>query len=86
MTASAGLPKSEGQASYPARLASRDFDEAIDYHLSEASENAARGFIDGLEQAFAGQMGFDGFEDALGQLVRFLLAAYSSSKKLARMG
>ncbi|MBL8439249.1 MAG: type II toxin-antitoxin system RelE/ParE family toxin [Zoogloeaceae bacterium] len=37
----------------PREQASRDVDEAIGYYLAEASESAALGFIDALEQAFA---------------------------------
>lgn len=37
----------------PRGLANRDVDEAIDYYLSEGAEQAALGFIDALEQAYA---------------------------------
>lgn len=37
----------------PREQASRDVDEAIAYYLSEGSEDAALGFIDSLEQAYA---------------------------------
>jgi toxin ParE1/3/4 len=34
-------------------LAKRDVDEAIAYYLGDDAEQAARGFVDALEQAFA---------------------------------
>ena len=37
----------------PRGEASRDVDEAIDYYLSENAEQAALGFIDALEKAYA---------------------------------
>ena len=36
----------------PRELANRDVDEAIAYHLSEAGDRAALGFIDALERAY----------------------------------
>jgi len=44
MTAKPIVPRSE---------ANRDVDEAIDHYLSESAEQAALGFIDALEQAYA---------------------------------
>ena len=37
----------------PRTLANRDIDDAIAYYLSENAEQAALGFIDALEQAYA---------------------------------
>lgn len=37
----------------PRRRANQDVDEAVAYYLSEGSEQAALGFIDALEQAYA---------------------------------
>lgn len=37
----------------PRELASRDIREAVAYYLSEATAQAALGFIDALEQAYA---------------------------------
>ena len=37
----------------PRSEASRDVDEAIDRYLSESAEQAALGFIDALEKAYA---------------------------------
>lgn len=37
----------------PRSEANRDVDEAIDHYLSESAEQAALGFIDALEQAYA---------------------------------
>ena len=37
----------------PRELANRDIDDAIAYYLSEGAEQAALGFIDALEQAYA---------------------------------
>ena len=37
----------------PRKLANQDIDEAIEYYLSEGSEQAALGFIDALEEAYA---------------------------------
>jgi len=37
----------------PRELANRDIDEALDHFLSEGAAQAALGFIDALEQAFA---------------------------------
>jgi toxin ParE1/3/4 len=37
----------------PRELANRDVDESIAYYLDEGSEQAALGFIDALEQAYA---------------------------------
>jgi toxin ParE1/3/4 len=37
----------------PREQANRDIDEAIAYYLSEDAEQAALGFIDALEQAYA---------------------------------
>jgi len=37
----------------PRELANRDVDEALDYYQREASEQAALGFIDALEEAYA---------------------------------
>ena len=37
----------------PRELANRDVDEAIDYYLSEGAEQAALGFIEALQQAYA---------------------------------
>ena len=37
----------------PRTLANRDIDNAIAYYLSEGAEQAALGFIDSLEQAYA---------------------------------
>jgi toxin ParE1/3/4 len=37
----------------PRKLANRDIDNAIAYYLSEGAEQAALGFIDALEQAYA---------------------------------
>ena len=37
----------------PRELANRDIDDAIAYYLSEGAEQAALGFIDVLEQAYA---------------------------------
>jgi len=37
----------------PRKLANRDVDEAVEYYLSEGSEQAALGFIDALEEAYA---------------------------------
>ena len=37
----------------PRELANRDIDDAITYYLSEGAEQAALGFIDALEQAYA---------------------------------
>ena len=37
----------------PRTLANRDIDDAIAYYLSEGAEQAALGFIDALEQAYA---------------------------------
>ncbi len=37
----------------PRELASRDVDETIDHCLNEGVEQAARGFIDALERAYA---------------------------------
>jgi toxin ParE1/3/4 len=37
----------------PRELANRDIDDAIAYYLSESAEQAAFGFIDALEQAYA---------------------------------
>jgi toxin ParE1/3/4 len=37
----------------PRELANRDVDEAIAYYRNEGSEQAALGFIDALEQAYA---------------------------------
>ena len=37
----------------PRELANRDIDDAIAYYLSEGAEQAAFGFIDALEQAYA---------------------------------
>lgn len=37
----------------PRALATQDVEESIDYYLSEDAEEAALGFIDALEQAFA---------------------------------
>ncbi len=37
----------------PREQANRDIDETLAYFLSEGSENAALGFIDTLEQAYA---------------------------------
>lgn len=36
----------------PRELANRDVDEAIEYYLSEASDQVALGFVDALERAF----------------------------------
>jgi toxin ParE1/3/4 len=37
----------------PRALARRDIEDAIAYHLAEGSEQAAMGFVDAIEQAFA---------------------------------
>jgi toxin ParE1/3/4 len=37
----------------PRTLANRDVDEAIDHYLSENADQAALGFIDALEKAYA---------------------------------
>lgn len=37
----------------PRTLAKQDVDEALSYYLSEEAEQAALGFIDALEQAYA---------------------------------
>ncbi|WP_151446847.1 type II toxin-antitoxin system RelE/ParE family toxin [Lacisediminimonas profundi] len=37
----------------PRELANRDIDDAITFYLSEGAEQAALGFIDALEQAYA---------------------------------
>ncbi len=37
----------------PRKLANRDVAEAVEYYLSEGSEQAALGFIDALEEAYA---------------------------------
>ena len=37
----------------PRELANRDIDDAMAYYLSEGAEQAALGFIDALEQAYA---------------------------------
>jgi toxin ParE1/3/4 len=37
----------------PRALASRDVEEAVDHYLSEGSAQAAMGFIDAVERAFA---------------------------------
>ena len=37
----------------PRELANRDINDAIAYYLSEGAEQAALGFIDALEQAYA---------------------------------
>jgi toxin ParE1/3/4 len=37
----------------PRELANRDIDDAIAYYLGEGAEQAALGFIDALEQAYA---------------------------------
>lgn len=37
----------------PRALASQDVDDAISYYLSEGAEQAALGFIDALEKAYA---------------------------------
>ncbi|UCV18160.1 type II toxin-antitoxin system RelE/ParE family toxin [Ferribacterium limneticum] len=37
----------------PREQANRDIDETLAYYLNEGSENAALGFIDTLEQAYA---------------------------------
>ncbi|MBF0219494.1 MAG: type II toxin-antitoxin system RelE/ParE family toxin [Gammaproteobacteria bacterium] len=37
----------------PRELANRDIDDAITYYLSENAEQAALGFVDALEQAYA---------------------------------
>lgn len=37
----------------PRKLANRDVDEAIGHYLSEGSEQAALGFVDALELAYA---------------------------------
>ncbi len=37
----------------PRSEANRDVDEAIDHYLSESAEQAALGFIDALEKAYA---------------------------------
>ena len=37
----------------PREQANRDIDDAITYYLSEGAEQAALGFIDALEQAYA---------------------------------
>lgn len=37
----------------PRKIVNRDVDEAIAYYLSESSEQAALGFVDTLEQAYA---------------------------------
>ena len=37
----------------PRELANRDIDDAISYYLGEGAEQAAFGFIDALEQAYA---------------------------------
>ena len=36
----------------PRQRANRDVDEAVDYYLGEAGENAALGFIDALDRAY----------------------------------
>jgi toxin ParE1/3/4 len=36
----------------PRELANRDVDEAIEYYLSEASDQVALGFVDALERAY----------------------------------
>lgn len=37
----------------PRELANRDIDDAIAFYLSEGAEQAALGFVDALEQAYA---------------------------------
>lgn len=37
----------------PRELASRDIDEALAYYIDEGAEQAALGFVDALEDAFA---------------------------------
>ena len=37
----------------PRELANRDVDDAVSYYLTEGSHQAALGFIDALEQAYA---------------------------------
>jgi len=37
----------------PRELANRDIDDAVDHYLNEGGEQAARGFIDVLERAYA---------------------------------
>ena len=37
----------------PRTLANRDIDESIDYYLGEGSPQAALGFVDVLEEAYA---------------------------------
>jgi toxin ParE1/3/4 len=37
----------------PRELANRDVDDAIDYYLEEAGQEAALGFVDALERAYA---------------------------------
>jgi toxin ParE1/3/4 len=37
----------------PRELANRDVDEAVDYYLSDGGDQAALGFIEALEQAYA---------------------------------
>ena len=43
----------KSKAVIPRELANQDIEEAIAYYLSEAAEQAALGFIDALEQAYA---------------------------------
>ena len=43
----------KAKAVVPREQANRDVDEAIAYYLDEAAEQAAQGFIDALEQAYA---------------------------------
>lgn len=43
----------KSKAVIPRELANQDIEEAIAYYLNEAAEQAALGFIDALEQAYA---------------------------------